>query len=172
MNNHSETEGSGHNSVHSDTDNIPGWNEELELAFSFYKGPYVPGRVTSRHKTVCEVLAPGAVVQAGISGALQKIGKQPVVGDFVVLLDQPETGSRMIVNILPRRTCLSRGAAGDGGGEQVIAANLDTIFIVTATGKDLNLRGLKDILQLSILPGQIRLFYLTKSTLQMTRPGW
>lgn len=101
MNNHSEAETSGHNPVHSDTNTIPGWNEELELAFSAYKGSYTPGRVTSRHKTVCEVLVPGAVVQAGISGALQKIGKQPVVGDFVVLLDQPELGSRMIVNILP-----------------------------------------------------------------------
>ncbi len=33
MNNHSETESSGHNSVHCDADNIPGWNEDLELAF-------------------------------------------------------------------------------------------------------------------------------------------
>ncbi|AKB36097.1 putative GTPase related to EngC [Methanosarcina siciliae C2J] len=143
MNNHSETKNSDHNSVHIDADTIPGWDEELELAFSAYKGTYTPGRVASRHKTVCEILIPGAVLQAGISGALQRIGKQPVVGDFVVLLDQPETGSRMVVNILPRRTCLSRGAAGDGGGEQVIAANLDTIFIVTSVGKDLNLRRLE-----------------------------
>ena len=160
MNNHSETEGSGHNSVHSDTDNIPGWNEELELAFSVYKGSYVPGRVASRHKTVCELFVPGAVVQAGISGALQKIGKQPVVGDFVVLLDQPELGSRMIVNILPRKTCLSRGAAGDGGGEQVIAANLDTIFIVTSVGKDLNLRRLERYLAIIYSSGA-RLRYST-----------
>ncbi|MDD4306733.1 MAG: ribosome small subunit-dependent GTPase, partial [Methanosarcina sp.] len=72
MNNHSETESSGHNSIHPDADNIPGWNEDLELAFSAYKDPYIPGRVASRHKTVCEVLIPGAVVQAGISGALQR----------------------------------------------------------------------------------------------------
>ena len=143
MNNHSEAESSGHNSVHDDENKVPGWNEELELSFSAYKGSYAPGRVSSRHKTVCEVFVPGAIVQAGISGALQKIGKQPVVGDFVVLLDQPELGSRMIVNILPRRTCLSRGAAGDGGGEQVIAANINTIFIVTSVGKDLNLRRLE-----------------------------
>ena len=109
MNNHSETESSDHNSVHSDPDKIPGWNKELELAFSSYKGPYTPGRVASRHKTVCVVLVSGAVVQAGISGALLKIGKQPVVGDFVVLLDQPELGSRMIVNILPRKRQLKTG---------------------------------------------------------------
>lgn len=154
--------GAGHNSVHGNNDNIPGWNEELELAFSAYKGLYLAGRISSRHKTVCEVLVPGAVVQAGISGALQRIGKQPVVGDFVVLLDQPETGSRMVVNILPRRTCLSRGAAGDGGGEQLIAANLDTIFIVTSVGKDLNLRRLERYLAIVYSSGASPVILLNK----------
>ena len=162
MNNHSEMEGSGHNSVHCDADKIPGWNEDLELAFSAYKDPYLAGRVVSRHKTVSEVLIQGAVVQAGISGALQRIGKQPVVGDFVVLLDQPELGSRMIVNILPRKTCLSRGAAGDGGGEQVIAANLDTIFIVTSVGKDLNLRRLERYLAIVYSSGANPVILLNK----------
>ena len=141
---------------------VPGWNDELESAFSAYKGPYLAGRVASRHKTVCEILIPGAVVQAGISGALQRIGKQPVVGDFVVLLNQPESGSRMIVNILPRRSCLSRGAAGDGSGEQLIAANIDTIFIVTSAGKDLNLRRLERYLTVVYSSGAIPVILLNK----------
>ena len=119
MNNHNEAESSGHNSVHCNVDKIPGWNEDLELAFSAYKGPYTPGRVASRHKTVCEVLVSGAVVQAGISGALLKIGKQPVVGDFVVLLDQPELGSRMIVNILPRKRQLKTGLFQKNGSPAI-----------------------------------------------------
>jgi ribosome biogenesis GTPase len=162
MDNHCGTGNSSHNSVHSDADTIPGWDEELELAFSAYQGSYLAGRVISRHKTVCEILIPGAVVQAGISGALQRIGKQPVVGDFVVLLYQPETGSRMVVNILPRRTCLSRGAAGDGGGEQVIAVNLDTIFIVTSVGKDLNLRRLERYLAIVYSSGASPVILLNK----------
>lgn len=162
MNNHSETGNSGDISAYSSADTIPGWNKELELAFSAYKGFYTPGRVASRHKTVCEVLIPGAVVQAGISGALQRIGKQPVVGDFVVLLDQPELGSRIVVNILPRKTCFSRGAAGDGGGEQVIAANLDTIFIVTSVGKDLNLRRLERYLAVVYSSGANPVILLNK----------
>ena len=158
MNDPRETEGTGHNCIN----RVPGWNEELESAFSAYKGPYIAGRVVSRHKTVCEILIPGAVVQAGISGALLRIGKQPVVGDFVVLLDQPELGSRMIVNILPRRTCLSRGAPGDGSGEQVIAANLDTIFIVTSVGKDLNLRRLERYLTVVYSSGASPVILLNK----------
>jgi len=47
-----------------------------------------------------------------ISGALLKIGKQPIVEDFVVLLDQPELGSRMIVNILPKKGRLKRVYSG------------------------------------------------------------
>jgi ribosome biogenesis GTPase len=151
-------------------DTVPGWDEELELAFSAYKGRYTPGRMSSRHKTVCEILIPGTVVQAGISGALQKIGKQPVVGDFVVLLDQPELGSRMVVNILPRKTCLSRGAAGDGGGEQIIAANLDTIFIVTSVGKDLNLRRLERYLTVVYSSGANPVILLNKIDLEENSP--
>jgi ribosome biogenesis GTPase len=143
-------------------DAVPGWNEELESAFSAYKGPYLAGRVMSQHKTICEVLIPGAVVQAGISGALKRIGKQPVVGDFVVLLNQPESGSCMIVNILPRRTCLSRGAPGEGGGEQLIAANIDTIFIVTSAGKDLNLRRLERYLTVVYSSGASPVILLNK----------
>jgi ribosome biogenesis GTPase / thiamine phosphate phosphatase len=66
-----------------------------------------------------------------------------LLGDFVVLLDQQEPGSRIVVNILPRKNCLSRGVPGDGGGEQLITANIDTVFIVTSAGKDLNLRRLE-----------------------------
>ncbi len=143
-------------------DVVPGWNDELESAFSAYKGPYVAGRVASRHKTICEILIPGAVVQAGISGALRRIGKQPVVGDFVVLLNQPESGSRMIVNILPRKSCLSRGAPGDGNEEQLIAANIDTIFIVTSAGKDLNLRRLERYLTVVYSSGAIPVILLNK----------
>lgn len=143
-------------------DAIPGWNEELQSAFSAYKDPYLAGRVMSRHKTVCEVLTPKAVVQAGVSGALQRIGKLPVVGDFVVLLNQQESGTRMIVNILPRRTCLSRGAPGEGTEEQFIAANIDAIFIVTSAGKDLNLRRLERYLTVVYSSGASPVILLNK----------
>jgi ribosome biogenesis GTPase len=149
-------------SVHAHVNDIPGWDEELESAFSAYTGPYLAGRVMSRHKTVCDVLVSDAVIRTGISGALLRIGKQPVVGDFVVLLDQPESGSRMIVDILPRRTCLSRGAPGDGGEEQLIAANIDTIFIVTSVGKDLNLRRLERYLTVVYSSGAKPVILLNK----------
>ncbi|MEZ5335230.1 MAG: ribosome small subunit-dependent GTPase A [Methanolobus sp.] len=122
---------------------IPGWNTSLESSFSAYKGPYIPGRISTQHKTVWHILTEKGEIQASISGAMRKVGKQPVVGDFVVLLDQSDIGSYTIVDILPRTSCLSRGSAGDSGEEQLIAANIDTIFIVTAVGHDLNVRRLE-----------------------------
>ena len=67
-----------------------GWTEELAQAFSKYTGPYVPGRVACRQKTVWEVITDGGSVAAGITGALKKLRRFPAVGDFIVLLRQPE----------------------------------------------------------------------------------
>lgn len=151
--------------TYADKITIPGWDEELGSAFSLYKGPYIPGRIISRHKTVWDVLVSDNAIKAGISGALSRTGKQPVVGDFVVLLKQAELNSHTIVNILPRKTCLSRGSAGNGSEEQVIAANIDTIFIVTSAGKDLNLRRLERYLTVVYSSGAKPVIVLNKADL-------
>ena len=142
-----------------------GWDEKQEEAFSRYTGPYVPGRVASRHKTAFDVLLPEETVRAGTSGALRRLGKIPAVGDFVVLLNQPETGTRMIVDILPRKSVLSRGAPGEGGLEQVIAANLDTVFIVTAAGGDFNIRRLERYLAVVHASGARPVIVINKADL-------
>ncbi len=49
---------------------------------------------------------------AGISGAQKKLGRFPAVGDFVVLLHQPEAGSSTIVAILPQKSRITRGLPG------------------------------------------------------------
>lgn len=108
-----------------------GWDTGLAEAFSRYSGPYVPGRVSCRQKTIYEVFIEGGTIQAGISGALRRSGRIPVVGDFVVLLDQPEAGTSVIVDVLPRKTTFSRGVPGRDGADQVLATNIETVFIVT-----------------------------------------
>jgi ribosome biogenesis GTPase len=142
-----------------------GGDGEQEAAFARYTGPYLAGRVASRHRTVFDVLVAGGSVRVGISGALRRLGRAPAVGDFVVLLDQPETGTRMIVDILPRRTTFSRGAPGEGGEEQVIAANIDTVFIVTAAGSDFNLRRLERYLAVAYAAGAAPVILVNKADL-------
>jgi ribosome biogenesis GTPase len=52
-----------------------------------------------------------------------------------VLLVQPGSGISAIVDILPQRTRFSRGGSGRDGADQVVAAGIDTVFIVTAGGR-------------------------------------
>jgi ribosome biogenesis GTPase len=64
--------------------------------------------------------------------------ERPAVGDWVAVR---ETGERAIIHaVLPRRTVLVRRAAGSEFGAQVLAANLDLCFVVTAVGRDFNPR--------------------------------
>jgi len=116
-----------------------GWDKYWESLFLKYKGPYIPGRVCTVHKSRYEAIIPGGSLSLPVSGALKTKKQFPVVGDFVVILHQPELATDMIVAILPRKTSLSRGDAGESGGEQHLAANIDTAFIVTDPEKDLNI---------------------------------
>lgn len=117
-----------------------GWDDSFAPVFEKYGEAYVPGRVSSRHKTVFDVITCSGSIQAAASGALHRIGKLPAVGDFVVLLPAPEAGTYTIVDTLPRKTVFTRGVPGKDGKDQVIAANIDTVFIVTAIGPELNSR--------------------------------
>ena len=116
-----------------------GWDETWEQQFSPYKGPFLPGRVITVHKSRYEVGIDGDTVSLPISGAMKTKKLFPVVGDFVVIRDDPSPGSRMIVTILTRKTYLSRGGAGESAGEQVIAANIDTALIVTEPEHDFSI---------------------------------
>jgi ribosome biogenesis GTPase len=142
-----------------------GWTEEHTKAFSKYTGPYVPGRVTCRQKTVWDVVTGSGSVSAGISGALRKLGRYPAVGDFVVLLIQPEAGSATIVDILPQKSVFTRGTSAKEGTDQVIAANIDTVFIVTAAGRDLNARRIERYLAIAHASGARPVIVINKSDL-------
>lgn len=156
---------SGCGEAHSYTLKQLGWTEEHTQAFLKYTGPYVPGRVVCRQKTVWDVFIDGGSVTAGISGALRKVGRFPAVGDFVVLLHQPEAGSSTIVDILPQKSVFTRGASGKEGTEQVIAANIDIVFIVTAAGHDLNARRIERYLTIAHASGAKPVIVINKSDL-------
>jgi ribosome biogenesis GTPase / thiamine phosphate phosphatase len=142
-----------------------GWTDEHEEAFTKYSGPYVPGRVACRQKTVWEVFTADGTVTAGITGALKKLGRFPAVGDFIVLLHQPESGVSTIVDILPQKTRFTRGISGREGTDQVIAANIDTVFIVTAAGHDLNARRIERYLALAYASGARPVIVINKADL-------
>ncbi len=64
----------------------------------------------------------------------------PGVGDWVWLRDPPAEDPAVIAGLLPRRTVFLRGAAGRATRPQVVAANVDLVFVVTDLDRDYNPR--------------------------------
>lgn len=83
----------------------------------------------------------GGEVEGRPTGLLRAAAELPVVGDWVVC--RPDGGQAAVLAVLPRRTRLARRAAGEEGRVQVLAANVDTVFLVMGIEHDFNLRRLE-----------------------------
>ncbi len=77
----------------------------------------------------------------------------PKVGDWVLITPYDEDKA-IIQTVLKRKTCLSRKVAGNAHEEQVIAANLDLLFIVQGLDDDFSINRLERYL--SIVEGPIK----------------
>lgn len=82
---------------------------------------------------------PGKMRRAAANGELDK----PSVGDWVVVEDRPGVDGMPVLAVVPRRTKLSRKAAGRDAVEQVVGANVDVAFLVTSLDGDVSVRRLE-----------------------------
>jgi ribosome biogenesis GTPase len=116
-----------------------GWND----CFGKVAAPHFVARVAAQHKNSYRVFCQRGQLSARVTGRFSYLAATPssfpVVGDWVVC-EQVGGGEATILQVLPRRTVFSRQAAGEETQEQVVAANIDTVFIVTALNQDYNLR--------------------------------
>lgn len=107
----------------------------------------VPGRVSLEHNHVYRVLTAGGERLAEAAGRLKhQAGARvelPVVGDWVALRVNPGGDRGQIREILPRRTRFSRKTAGRVTVEQVLAANIDTVFVVFSLEGPLKTRAIE-----------------------------
>jgi len=91
-------------------------------------------------------------------------GALPVTGDWVAArMVGPEQA--VVEAVLPRRTCLSRRAAGTRDDEQPLAANVDVVFLVCGLDGDFNLRRLERYLALADASGAAPVVVLNKADL-------
>ncbi|AKJ00718.1 ribosome biogenesis GTPase [Archangium gephyra] len=90
---------------------------------------------------------------------------RPVVGDWVSFEPRSQEGTTVIQAVLPRRTQLARKAAGRADEEQVVAANVDVVFLVSALTRDLNPRRLERYLTVAWDSGAQPVVVLTKADL-------
>lgn len=94
-----------------------------------------------------------------VPGRLRAEGVLPVVGDFVVASPGPD---RTVTRVLERRTWLSRNVAGGATAEQVLAANVDVVFVVQGLDEGPNPRRLERTLVAVHAGGAARVIVLTK----------
>jgi ribosome biogenesis GTPase / thiamine phosphate phosphatase len=118
-----------------------GWDDGWAAAFEEHRAAgLVPGRVGVQHRGAYDVLTESGETRARLPGrARRRVDSPsdlPVVGDWVGLeVAGDGQGDAIIRELLPRRTKFSRLAAHDPGSdvtrEQVVAANVDVVFVVT-----------------------------------------
>jgi ribosome biogenesis GTPase / thiamine phosphate phosphatase len=106
---------------------------------------------------------------AELAGKLRHLAEDrddlPAVGDWVTITPRQHEARARIEGILPRRTKLSRKVAGRAIAEQIVAANLDIVFIVGALNHDFNVRRLERYLTLVWDSGAKPVILLNKADL-------
>jgi ribosome biogenesis GTPase len=104
----------------------------------------IPARVAAEHRGLYEVWSAGGSGPAQLAGRLRldlEGSGAPGVGDWVVVNNVPGTDQATVIErVLERRTVFTRGAAGRETRAQVVAANVDVVFVVCGLGADFNAR--------------------------------
>ncbi len=148
-----------------------GWNDEFAAAFAPHAAiGWVPARVTLELKGFYEVTGDGAARLGECSGRFLHDARTPAdypaIGDWVAIEPQSGDDTRAIIHaVLPRRTRFSRKAAGDHVVEQVVAANVDTVFLVSSLDGNYNLHRVERYLIAAWASGARPVILLNKADL-------
>jgi ribosome biogenesis GTPase / thiamine phosphate phosphatase len=146
-----------------------GWSDTLRLAFEPHeRAGHIPGRIIVQQREAHTVVTDAGNLSARVSGRLRHEAREaghPVAGDWVALSADAAAGTATIHAILPRHTAFVRRAADSVQTLQVIAANIDVVFIVTSMNADLNLRRLERFLAATWQSGARPVLVLTKADL-------
>lgn len=122
-----------------------GWTPRFAEAFAPHRDAGLePARVSLEHTHIYRVITPDGERLARVSGRLRHDAARradfPAVGDWVALEPAAPGHEARIRAVLPRATHFSRRAAGDPTEEQVVAANIDVVFLVSGLDHDFNPR--------------------------------
>lgn len=129
----------------------------------------VRARVISQEKGLYRIVYDGKEKWAEVSGKyryeVNTVSEYPAVGDYVVASWPTDGSNSTIVSLFPRKSVFIRKSAGTNNEEQVVAANVDTIFLCMSLNKDFNLRRLERYLAMSWDCGATPVVVLTKADL-------
>ena len=146
-----------------------GWNSFFENNFLELDDPaLVPARVVEQSRGIYGVRSAQREYAAQIAGKIRYLahGRKdfPAVGDWVAIAPTDESQAR-IECILPRKTKLSRKLVGRELSEQIVAANVDTVFLVSSLNREFNLRRIERYLTLAWDSGATPVVLLNKADL-------
>jgi len=149
---------------------IWGWDAAWEQSFApLLERGLEPARVAREDRGRYVVLAWGGTLPAEVSGRFRHEAPDraafPAVGDWVGVRMTPEGDRAAIHTVLPRRSAFVRQAAGETTEAQVVAANVDTLFLVTGLDDDFNPRRLERHLAAAWESGAVPVLVLNKADL-------
>ena len=152
-----------------------GWSQRRQAEFAPYAAEgLAPGRVVGEHRSHYRVATDVMELNAEATGRIRNSAAQrsdlPGVGDFVALRLAAGDGPATIEAVLPRTSALVRKASGEQR-PQLLAANLDVVFIVTAPDGDFNLPRIERYLALVADSGASPVIVLNKADLTTGRRG-
>jgi ribosome biogenesis GTPase len=147
-----------------------GWDDRLSALFEPHAADgVVPGRIAVQHRGAYDVLTELGDLRCDVAGRLYddaaSPSELPAVGDWVAVAARPGEHAGTVQAMLPRRTKFSRKTAWQASEEQVLAANLDVVLIVSSLNEDLSLRRIERYLTLAWESGARPVLVLTKTDL-------
>jgi ribosome biogenesis GTPase / thiamine phosphate phosphatase len=147
-----------------------GWDAGFTAAFEECAGEgTVPGRVVRQSRDRSTLVTAGGEIAAEVSGRFRHraLGPSdyPAVGDWVAVRPVGR-GPSLIEAVLPRRSAFTRKAAGEAVEAQVVAANVDTVFLVSGLDGDFNLRRIERYLAAAWSSGAAPVIVLNKADLR------
>ena len=129
-----------------------GWNAERDQQFAPHlaKG-FIPARVAVEDKHFYRVWTVDAELSAQVTGKFIHESRRdhsalPKVGDWVAVKLVPNEEKATIQAVLPRRTQMTRKMTGRDTAEQILATNIETVFLVTAADSTFNAARLERML--------------------------
>jgi ribosome biogenesis GTPase / thiamine phosphate phosphatase len=146
-----------------------GWNSHFQKQFEpFRTEGLIPARIAQEHKNVYLAIGEKGEYSAEISGKFRYLanGRQemPAVGDWAAISER-EQGKATIQALLPRQSAFVRKEAGQRTAEQVVAANIDVVFIVSGLDGNFNVNRIERYLTLTYESGALPVILLNKSDL-------
>jgi ribosome biogenesis GTPase / thiamine phosphate phosphatase len=153
-----------------------GWNSFFQAQLDAAVEPdLVPARVVIEYQDRYRLLGADGYSWAQLSGILRHQAevdrlRRPAVGDWVMVRPAGDDDMGTIVHLFERKSCFVRQTAGRRSGAQVVAANIDTVFVVTSCNRDFNPRRIERYLTTVWSSGASAVLVLNKADLGDPQP--